>query len=90
MNNYARSALSAFFLLSTLAGVPATHSGEYYIYRDSKGILVISNQKPPPGSYVIRQRTLADEADHETRNSQKGSGAESNVKGSKPAPTQEE
>ena len=47
MNIYARSALSAFFLLSTLAGVPATHSGEYYIYRDSKGTLVISNQKPP-------------------------------------------
>ena len=65
MNISARSALGAFFLLSTLTGVPLGHSGEYYIYRDVKDGLVISNQKPPPGSQIIRQRTFPDEADNE-------------------------
>jgi len=60
MNIYARAALSGLFLL-TLTGVPAAHSGEYYIYRDPNGRLVISNQKPPPGSQILRQRTLPDD-----------------------------
>jgi hypothetical protein len=54
MNIYARSALSVFLLLSTLIGVPATHSAEYYIYHDPAGKLVISNSKPPPGSKIIK------------------------------------
>jgi len=60
MNIYARAALSGFFLV-TLTDAPATHSGEYYIYREPHGRLVISNQKPPPGSQIIRQRTLSDD-----------------------------
>ena len=64
MNIYARTA-SAFCLLSTLTGVPATHSGEYYIYRESKGVPVIGNQKPPAASKIIKQQTLADEMDAE-------------------------
>ena len=63
MNIYARSALIGLFV--TCTGVPRVHSAEYYIYRDSKGVLVISNQKPPAGSQIIRQRTLPDEADNE-------------------------
>jgi len=27
---------------------------EHYIYKDAQGRLVISNQKPPPGSNVLR------------------------------------
>jgi hypothetical protein len=51
-----------------LIGFVATEvlSGEYYIYRDSNGVLVISNQKPPPGSKIIKQQTLPDTAEGET------------------------
>jgi len=51
-----------------LAGFTATrlHAGEYFIYQDAKGRLVISNQKPPPGSKIIEQQTLFDTAEGET------------------------
>ena len=66
MNTYARKALKLFlFLVTTLTGVSTTHSAEYYIYRDPKGVLVISNQKPAPDSEIIKQRTLVDEAERE-------------------------
>jgi hypothetical protein len=56
------------FCLYMLIGFVATEvlSGEYYIYRDSNGVLVISNQKPPPGSKIIKQQTLPDTAEGET------------------------
>ena len=38
-------------------------AGEYYIYRDSNGGLVISNKQPPKGSKIMRQQTLPDVAD---------------------------
>ena len=38
-------------------------AGEYYIYRDSNGGLVISNKQPPRGSKILRQQTLPDVAD---------------------------
>jgi len=31
---------------------------EYYVYQTPNGALVISNQKPPPGSKIIRQLNL--------------------------------
>jgi len=65
MNIYARSALSACLLVSLLTGVPATHSAEYYIYRDPKGVLVISNQKPPPGSLILKYRNYPDAGESE-------------------------
>src|SRR5215470_5441952 len=51
-----------------LVGFTATrlHAGEYFIYQDAKGRLIISNQKPPPGSKIIKQQTLPDLADVET------------------------
>ena len=70
MNIYARSALIGLFV--TFTGVPAIHSGEYYIYRDIKGVLVISNQKPPPGSKIIKQQSLPDLQDGETVQVQDG------------------
>jgi len=72
MNIYARSALSAFLLLSTLTGVPATESAEYYIYRHPDGRLVLSNQKPPPGSKIIKQQSLPDLARVTTHKSKTG------------------
>jgi hypothetical protein len=57
-----------------LAGFTATrlHAGEYYIYQDSKGRLIISNQKPPPGSKIIKQQTLPDLAESENPQVQDG------------------
>jgi hypothetical protein len=51
--------------LYILIGFVATEvlSGEYYIYRDSNGVLVISNKNPPPGSKIIKQRDLQEETD---------------------------
>ena len=56
------------FCLYMPIGFVATEvlSGEYYIYRDSNGVLVISNKKPPPGSKIIKQQTLPDTAEGET------------------------
>jgi len=63
MNIYARSALIGLFV--TCAGVSRTYSGEYYIYRDAKGVLVISNQNPPPGSLILKYRTYPDAGETE-------------------------
>ena len=41
-------------------------AGEYYIYRDSTGVLVISNQKPPPGSEILEQHNSPVSVDSET------------------------
>ena len=54
-----------FYLLIGFVDKQA-HGGEYYIYRDSKGELVLSNQKPPPGSNIIKQQIVPDSADTET------------------------
>ncbi|HEY7166119.1 MAG TPA: hypothetical protein VIB79_16230, partial [Candidatus Binatia bacterium] len=43
MNIYARSASSAWLLLS-LTGVPATHSVEYCVYPEAKSVLIIPDQ----------------------------------------------
>ena len=57
-----------------LVGLTATrlHAGEYFIYQDAKGRLIISNQKPPPDSKIIKQQTLPDLADVETVQVQEG------------------
>ena len=51
-----------------LAGFTATrlHAGEYFIYQDAKGRLIIANQKQPPDSKIIKQETLFDTAEGET------------------------
>jgi len=69
----ARSTLVAV-CICLLAGFTATrlHAGEYFIFQDSKGRLVISNQKPPPGSKIIKQQTLPDTAEGETTLVQEG------------------
>ena len=85
MNIYARSALIGLFV--TFTGAPAIHSGEYYIYRDIKGVLVISNQKPPPGSKIIKQQSLPDLAESDNPQVQDGFETQPNGKPySKPSP----
>ena len=79
----ARSTLLGFCLY-ILIGFLATEvqSGEYYIYRDSAGKLVISNQKPPPGSKIIKQQSIPDLA--ATENPQVQEGFETQPNGNTP------
>ena len=65
-----------------LAGFTATrlHAGEYYIYQDAKGRLISLNQKPPPGSKIIKQQTLPDLADDESPQVQDGLESQPNGK----------
>jgi hypothetical protein len=63
-----------------LVGFTATrlHAGEYFIYQDAKGRLVISNQKPPPGSKIIKQQSLSDLAESENPQVRDGSTTQPN------------
>ena len=62
---------SCLYLLTGLTATQA-YSGEYFIYQDPKGGLVISNQKPLPGSKIIKQQSLPDLAESETPQLQDG------------------
>jgi hypothetical protein len=53
------------FLFIGLAFTTQVHAGDYYIYQDAQGKLVISNQKPPSGSKIIKQQTLLDSSDNQ-------------------------
>jgi hypothetical protein len=46
----------AFFLV--LAVAAQSHAEDYNVYRTPNGALVISNQKPPPWSQIIKQLNL--------------------------------
>jgi Domain of unknown function (DUF4124) len=84
----ARSTLLGFCLY-ILIGFLATEvqSGDYYIYRDPNGVLVISNKKPPPGSKIIKQQSLSDLAESENPQVQAGSTTQpkGNTPNSKPS-----
>ena len=56
---------ACFYVLVGLAFTAQIHAAEYYIFQDPQGKLVISNQKPPPGSKNIKQRTYSDTAPSE-------------------------
>jgi hypothetical protein len=79
----ARAALVAV-CICLLVGFTATrlHAGEYFIYQDSKGRLIISNQKPPPDSKMIKQQSLPDVV--ETENPRIQDGFETQPNGNKP------
>ena len=62
--------LGCYLLLGAM--ITNGHAGEYYMYRDSNGGLVISNKQPPPGSKIIKQQTLPDTAEGETVPVQEG------------------
>ena len=68
---------SCLYLLTGLTATQA-YSGEYFIYQDPKGGLVISNQKPPSGSKIIKQQSLSDLAESENPQVQAGSTTQPN------------
>jgi hypothetical protein len=55
----------SFFWFVALVVVRLGYAGEYYIYHDPNGNLVISNYAPPQGSNVIKKETLAEVTDQE-------------------------
>jgi hypothetical protein len=55
----------SFFWFVALVLVRLGYAGEYYIYHDPNGKLVISNYAPPQGSNVIKKETLAEVTDQE-------------------------
>jgi hypothetical protein len=61
MKIFFRSALiGGFFLLTTAIAASKLTAAEFYFYRAVDGRLVLSNQKPPPGSTILKQRTYPD------------------------------
>ena len=61
--------LSLFLVCCTGGGGPG-YAGDYYIYQDPKGKLVISNYAPPQGSNVIKKETLSEVTDQQIIESQ--------------------
>jgi hypothetical protein len=55
----------SFSWFIALALVRPGYAGEYYVYHDPNGKLVISNYAPPQGSNVIKKETLAEVTDQE-------------------------
>ena len=50
----------SFSWFIALVMVRQSHAGDYYIYQDPNGKLVISNNAPPQGSNIIRRETLSE------------------------------
>jgi hypothetical protein len=62
--------LVLFSWLIALAVIRPGYAGDYYIYQDPNGKLVISNNAPPQGSNVIRKETLSEVTDEQIAESQ--------------------
>ena len=60
----------SFSWFVALALVRLGYAGDYYIYHDSDGKLVISNYAPPQGSNVIKKETLSEVTDQQIVKSQ--------------------
>jgi len=48
-----------------LAMIKNSDAGEYFIYQDPKGNLVLSNSAPPPESKIIKRQTLSEVSDQQ-------------------------
>src|SRR6266550_3774307 len=64
-----RMALSFSWVIA-LAVVGDVYGGEYYVYQDLSGKLVISNNAPPPGSKILKRETLSEVTDQQIAESQ--------------------
>jgi hypothetical protein len=61
--------LSSSWFIS-LVMVRQAYAGDYYVYHDPNGKLVISNYAPPRGSKVIKKETLSEVTDQQIMESQ--------------------
>ena len=60
----------SFSWVIALAVVGDVYGGEYYVYQDLSGKLVISNNAPPPGSKILKRETLSEVTDQQIAESQ--------------------
>lgn len=64
----ARTTLKLVFSFSwfiALAVARDGDAGDYYVYQEPNGKLVISNSAPPAGSKIIKKETLSEPTDHQ-------------------------
>ena len=74
-----------FSLFLGLALAPQGQAEEHYIYKDPHGNLVISNQRPPAGSNVLRKIDLPEATDPQVQQSQEHSDTQLNGSSEDPA-----
>ena len=55
----------SFSWVIALAVVGDVYGGEYYVYQDLSGKLVISNNAPLPGSKILKRETLSEVTDQQ-------------------------
>jgi hypothetical protein len=60
----------SFSWLIALAVVRPGYPGDYYIYQDPNGKLVISNNAPPPGSKILKKEILSEVTEQQIAESQ--------------------
>jgi hypothetical protein len=73
-NTDARTNLKLALLLacfSSFAFAKSTAAGDYYIYRDPNGKVVISNSTPPAGSKILKKEIMPEVTDEELAASRK-------------------
>jgi hypothetical protein len=70
-------------LLLEPVAVTQTQAEDYYVYQTPNGALVISNQKPPPGSKIIKQLNLPEDPQVQESDSQPNVQPEGSTKPSK-------
>src|ERR1044071_7066590 len=66
-NNARTTCMLAFLFacFASLAAAGASIAGDYYIYQDQNGKLVISNSTPPAGSKILRKEIMPEVTDEE-------------------------
>lgn len=67
--DHATLKIFCLFGFIALAAITDCSAGDYYIYQDPGGKLVLSNNAPPPGSKIIKKETLAEVTDQEIEES---------------------
>src|SRR5215468_8038612 len=69
----ARTTLQIVFSFSWFVAVAVdghAYAGDYYTYQDRNGILVISNNPPPPDGKIIKKESLSEVTDQQIAESQ--------------------
>jgi hypothetical protein len=60
----------SFSWFMALAVFGHVYGGDYYVYQDRNGKLVISNNAPPPGSKILKKETLSEVTEQQIAESQ--------------------
>ena len=60
----------SFSCFIALVVLRQAYAGDYYIYQDPNGKLVMSNHAPPQGSKIIKRETLSEVTDQQIMESQ--------------------